>query len=71
MQHFQGKICFRVRLSADEEVGREQINIGIQMSQVESISIKDATKKHPIPALVFVLTPKALNKLVYVSLWDK
>lgn len=58
------KICFRIRLSIDDS--QEPLNIGIPLSQVESVSIKDHSAKHPEPALLFLLKKGALERFIQV-----
>ncbi|CAI2332059.1 unnamed protein product [Caenorhabditis sp. 36 PRJEB53466] len=59
----QKKISFRIRLSGKELHSGEPINIGIPLTQVESMSIKDHSRKHPEAALVFLLKNSVVDKL--------
>ncbi|CAO4366010.1 unnamed protein product [Caenorhabditis nigoni] len=56
------KISFRIRLVTEEE----PLNIGIPLTQIESISIKDKSAGHPEPAIIFLLKNEALEKFVRV-----
>ncbi|CAL2033552.1 unnamed protein product [Caenorhabditis brenneri] len=59
------KICFRIRLRTDDE--NIPLNIGMPITQLESISIKEPTKKHPEPTIVFLLKNVALDRFVNIA----
>ncbi|KAF1765947.1 hypothetical protein GCK72_005900 [Caenorhabditis remanei] len=55
------KISFRIVLESNDHGG--PIGIGFPLSQIESVSIKDRSQKHPEHAIVFLLSNSALEKL--------
>uniref|UniRef100_A0A1I7TS18 MSP domain-containing protein n=1 Tax=Caenorhabditis tropicalis TaxID=1561998 RepID=A0A1I7TS18_9PELO len=58
------KISFRIRLQTED--CETPLNIGIPMTQVESVSIKDESAKHPEPAILFLLKNKALQRFINI-----